>query len=88
MKDIVEILKQADNEGTESPYWLILDPNQNLYCDVHALAAQITGPFFCRADAEKHLQSRRYAFSDRASVYCNSGYWSQKYKDLCRSLNK
>lgn len=86
MEEITKTLKDADCEATESPYWLILDPTQNMSCDVHMLAAQITGPFFSRQDAEQHLKSRRYAFSKRAAVYCHSGYWSVKYKNLCRKL--
>ena len=86
MEGIIETLKKANNEGTDSPYWLILDPAQNMACDVHQLAAQITGVFFCRKDAEDHLSSRRQGFSDRAIVFCHSGYWSTKYKLLCRKL--
>jgi hypothetical protein len=86
MKEIIDTLSSADNEATESPYWLILDPKQNMGCDFHYLASQITGPFFCREDAEAHLSSRRYAFSKRAVVYCMSGYWSSKYKALCRRV--
>jgi hypothetical protein len=48
----------------------------------------ITGPFFSRTDADAHLKGRRYAFSDKEFVYCNSGHWSQKYKDLCRTIGK
>jgi len=87
MKEITETLEKADNESTDSPYWLILDPKQNMACDVDMLASQITGPFFCREDAQDHLGARRHAFSDRAVVYCNSGYWSSKYKRFCRALN-
>jgi len=27
MEEIINTLKSADNEGTESPYWLIIDPS-------------------------------------------------------------
>lgn len=90
MKQIIETLKSSDNEGTESPYWLILDPKQNMSCDYHYLASMITGPFFCREDAEAHLKTRRYAFSERAVVYCLSGYWSTKIQNpmqKVRALN-
>lgn len=87
MEEIIRTLSNTDVEGTESPYWLILDPKQNMSCDIHNLASQITGPFFSRKDAEGHLTSRRYAFSKRAKVYCHSGYWSLKYKMLCRKLS-
>lgn len=81
---VVETLKKAPNEGTDAPYWLILDPQQNMCADVFALANQITGPFFCREDAEEHLKSRRYAFGSKAVVYCHSGYWSKKYRNFWR----
>ena len=84
--NIIKTLSEADNEATESPFWLILDPRQMFRCNVHELASMITGPFFCREDAEKHLKARSYAFSKHAKVYCHSGYWSQKYKNLCRKL--
>lgn len=87
-KEIINTLQQSNNEGTDSPYWLILDPAQNMACDIGILANQITGPFFCREDAEDHLQSRRYAFSKKACVYCHSGYWSIKHKSLCDHLQR
>lgn len=74
----------TDVEGTDSPYWLILDPRQNMSCDIYHLSSQITGIFFSREDAERHLSSRRYAFSDRAAVFCCSGYWSHQYKTKIR----
>jgi hypothetical protein len=80
----IEIEVSNENEGTESPYWLILDPDQNMFCDIHQLAAQITGPFFSRESAQQHLTNRRYAFSKRAKVYCHSGYWSNEYKNALR----
>ncbi|RLB94072.1 MAG: hypothetical protein DRH26_02280 [Deltaproteobacteria bacterium] len=86
IKDIIKVLENAKNESTESPYWLVLDPRQNMMCNVHHLAAQITGPFFCREDAEDYLESRSYAHSDKAVVYCLSGYWSGKYNCLHRAL--
>jgi hypothetical protein len=27
VKEIIETLRSADNEGTDSPYWLIIDPS-------------------------------------------------------------
>jgi len=86
--DITSTLKESDNESTESPYWLILDPKQNMSCDVFMLASQITGPFFSREDAQKHLSGRHYAFSERAKVFCMSGYWSFRYKEYYRNIEK
>ena len=86
MQEIMDTLKEADNEGTACPYWLILDPIQNMACSVDYLAHQITGPFFSREDAKDHMECRRHAFSSRAVVYCHSGHASYKYKALCRKL--
>jgi hypothetical protein len=89
--EITEALKTHNNEATEAPYWLIIDPErlhveEDVEPDVHAITPCITGPFFCREDAEDHLRSRHYAFSDRAVVYCHSGHWSVKYKRYCQEL--
>ena len=46
MNEIIETLKNADNEATRCPYWLILDPRQNMNCNIHQLAGQIAGPFY------------------------------------------
>ena len=84
MEEIIRAIKGADNEATSAPYWLILDPQQNMRCDLGELAHQITGPFFCREDAEMQLKARRYAFSHRAKVWCASGHQSAKYERFCR----
>jgi len=83
---ITETLKAAGNEATNAPYWLILDPKQNMECNIHALAGQITGPFFSRKDAQEFLEATRYNFGTRAVVYCHSGCYSRKYLEYCRSL--
>ena len=46
MKEIISTPLNANNKGTRSPYWLILDPRQNMRCDIHELGGMITGPFF------------------------------------------
>jgi hypothetical protein len=86
--EIISVLKEADNEATRSPYWLILDPQQNMGCDIHYLGSMITGPFFCREDATDFLKRTRYNFSKRARVYCHSGCYSHKYDDLCKQIGK
>ena len=86
-EEIQETLRTVDNESTDSPYWLIIDPSgRNIKTKVEEIAHCITGPFFSREDADNHLNNRRYAFSKRTIVWCASGHWSQKYKDACRSL--
>jgi hypothetical protein len=76
----IEIEISEENESTAEPYWLILDPNQNMRIDINILASQITGPFFSREEAEAELSSRRYAYGKKAKVYCMSGYNSRQYK--------
>lgn len=84
----IEIELSGDFEATAEPYWLILDPKQMMKPDVDRLGGMITGPFFSRAAAQKHLDARRYAFSKRAVVYCHSGYWSVDYKKAIRDAAK
>lgn len=111
INDIVETLQGTDNEGTESPYWVLIDPapirdSVTTYVNedtgkkysfdgddaehvaglLRRLTGCFTGPFFSRQDAEAYLSARSYEYSTEAYVYCFSGYWSQKYKSFCRSL--
>ena len=83
---IIDKLKSGNNESTSAPYWIILDPKQNMDCNIHVLAGMITGPFFSRKDAQEFLERTRYNFSDRAIVYCHSGHNSSDYYNLCKSL--
>ena len=80
-----------NNEGTDSPWWIIIDPKQNFHTSsegLYNIAYMITGPFFSRKKAQAHLTARRYAFSKNAKVYCHSGYWSNEYKNACRDAEK
>lgn len=81
----IELEVSNENEGTDAPYWLILDPRQNIRCSIDALAGMITGPFFSREEAQSHLTARSYNFSHRARVYCHSGYYSTQYKTAIRN---
>jgi len=80
----IELQISDDNESTDSPYWLILDPRQMMSPHHHKLASMITGPFFSRASAERELKNKRYAYGKDAIVYCHSGHWSPEYKDAIR----
>lgn len=80
-----EIEVSTLNEGTDSPYWLILDPRQMMSACVESVASMITGPFFSREEAETHLKNRSHAFGKKAVVYCHSGYWAKQYKALWRT---
>jgi len=72
------------NEGTDCPWWLILDPRQNMRADIHELAGMITGPFFSREAAEANMKARGHHFSKRAHVYCMSGVDSGEYREAYR----
>ena len=87
-RDIAITLKKAYNEGTAAPYWLILNPKQNMSLDIDTLAGQIEGPYFCREDAENYLLAHRHNFGQRAKVYCMSGCYSNKYSFLYGEIEK
>jgi hypothetical protein len=73
------------NEATESPWWAIVNPSQNMRADLAVAAGQITGPFFDRIEAEQYFQRRRYEYGKNAHVWCFSGYWSDEYKRAIRA---
>jgi len=84
MEITIEVSEKV--ESTASPYWLILDPKQNMGCNVYQLASQITGPFFSREEADLVLKQRRHHYSDRAVVFCHSGCYTHQYDDKCRKV--
>ena len=79
----IEIEVSDKNEATRAPYWIILDPQQNMGLSIHMLAGQISGLFFSREEAERYLNATRYNFSARACVYCCSGHHGRQYNDAC-----
>lgn len=70
-------------EATAYPVWFIINPWQMMRPDVYAVNEMVTGPFFSRETAQRHLDGRRYAFGKHAKVFCASGYWSRDYRYLC-----
>ena len=78
----IKLKVSTDTEATASPWWMIIDPRQNMKVNSYGIsniAAMITGPFFSREEAEAHLEARRYAYSKNAGVYCDSGWRSRQY---------
>lgn len=67
-------------EGTEAPWWVIIDPRQMMRADADKVADMVTGPFLSRDEAQEQLDARRYAYSERAVVYCMSGHRSSGWK--------
>ena len=77
----VTIRVSTESESTSYPWWVIIDPSQNMRCSVHNAASQITGPFFSRESAQKFLDATRYNFTKRAVVYCLSGTHSMEWEN-------
>jgi len=80
----IEINISDEVESTASPYWLILDPKQNMTVSLYALASMITGPFFSRNEAERVLKDRSHHYSKRARVFCHTGCYTHQYDDKCQ----
>lgn len=83
----IEIEVSEENEATESPYWLIINPRQNFRKGVegaHNIASMITGPFFSREEAQRVLEGRSHHYGKDAIVYCHSGYNTIQYSSKVR----
>ena len=80
----MEISLSQEVEATDAPFWIIVDPEQMMKPDPHHVASMIKGIFFSRESAEKYLKWKRHHYSDRAVVYCHSGYdsdWGEVYRE-------
>ena len=75
----IQLEVSGESEGTRYPWWVIIDPKQNMRCNIHEAAGQVTGPFFSRESAEEFFNRTRYNFGPKAVVYCLSGYCSSQY---------
>lgn len=87
-QEIIDRLKNADPESTAAPYWMILDPRQNMSLNPHVLADMITGPFFNRESANDFLNVHRNNFGKHAVVYCCSGVYSWQYDQFYKNATK
>jgi hypothetical protein len=86
MQEIFNTLVTANNEGTNAPYWLIIDTNGKSEINgFKEVVGMIYGPFFSREDATAYLKMSS-DFSEHAIVYCKSGYHSQKYLRVWRKI--
>jgi hypothetical protein len=84
---VVEFEISKKNEATASPWWSIIDPKQSFRTDSQALydiASMITGPFFSREAAQRHLDAKHYRFSKNAKVFCHSGHDTEQYAQKVR----
>jgi hypothetical protein len=76
----VELEVSELNEGTGSPWWVIVDPKQMMRPDPYqVMMGMITGPFFSRKDATDFLNAKRHRYSTKAVIYCASGRDSYQY---------
>ena len=84
----ITLVVSGKHEGTAEPWWLIIDPRQNLETKneqaLHNIAGMITGPFFSRVEAQNFLEHTRYNFGKNAHVFCHSGYYTHRYKNALR----
>ena len=77
----IKLNVSMENEGTDSPWWLIVDPQQMMEPDPAFVAmGMITGPFFSREEAQAELTHRRYHYGKHAVVWCASGCYTKEYK--------
>lgn len=98
----IQIEVSDDNEGTDSPWWVLIDPlsihemmrgvaRHGEIPDpdslINAIASAIEGPFFSRREAETYLKGRSYEYSTLARVWCSSGYWARQYKEALRKAS-
>ena len=84
----IEIEVSELNECTAAPWWMIVDPRQNMGCSAHLAASQITGPFFSRESAEAFLKRASHHYTKRAVVYCASGRDSGQYATALRDARE
>lgn len=80
----IELEVSEENEATRSPWWVIINPSQNLRTDeqgIYAIASMITGPFFSREEAENTLKRTRYNYNKYAKVFCMSGCYTVQYAE-------
>ena len=80
----IEIEVSESNEGTSYPWWMIIDPDA-ITASVTDTVGEIgmgavTGPYFSREEAERALETHRHNYSQRAVVWCASGYRSEQYR--------
>jgi len=84
----IEIEVSEENEGTSDPWWMIIDPAQNLSTQrdaCHVISSMITGPFFSREEAERVLKGRRHHYGTNAVVFCASGCYTNQYSDKIKA---
>jgi len=84
----IEIDVSTKCEFTAIPWWFIVDPRQNMSCDLYTAARQITGPFFSREEGEAFLQRAKHHFSPRAAVWCHTGSDARQYAQAFQAALK
>ena len=81
----IELDVSMDNEGTNAPWWMIVDPCQMMSPNAAEVAmGMVTGPFFSREEAKSELTNRRYDYGSDAVVWCASGCNTKQYLQAWR----
>lgn len=79
----IELEVSTKNEFTSSPWWVIVNPRQQMATKtqqaLHEIAGMITGPFFSREEATERLNTARHHYGPNAHVYCMSGCFARQY---------
>ena len=87
MKVVIDLSEQ--NEGTEAPFWVIIDPSQMMKPDDTSVAMRMVhGIWFSREEANEHLMLCRHRYSSRAVVWCMSGHASMQWRNAVREARK
>jgi hypothetical protein len=73
-------IKVERNFLTKAPYWLILEPDQNMSCDINKMGYGITRPFFTFQEALECFQNNRRSFRRNAGIYKASGHHTTAFR--------
>lgn len=81
----------TDNEATSAPYWVIINPHQNMKCGdegVRSIASCVKGLFMSREEAQNFLDRTHYNFRKDARVYCMSGCYGKEWVSAHRQHDR
>lgn len=88
----IELDVSIENEGTASPWWVIIDPRQSLETKsedaLHRIAGMVDGPFFSRQAAQNRLIAARHNYGENAQVFCMSGCYARQYDQAYRTTER
>ena len=87
MKVTIELSEK--NEGTQAPFWLIIDPKQMMKPEPYELAmGMVHGLFFDREEAEHELRLNKHRYSSRAVVWCCAAKRGSQWFSACSEARR